>query len=203
MCLEKDLTDKEKEYLLTCELLFFKYYDQDKRLKGFFKIGFYIILQYAVINNDYKPLYDISLQIGFYPIIDFITHQKRHLYKVDNKNRVLDALAYISFKKKFLSPDQYIESLEQNVSRNLIIESPSSEIAYIAPTYYGKSSLIKEFIKASNYSRIAIIVPSKSLLVQTYKDIKALTLNYKLVLHDEMYNNEEKFIGILTQERAT
>ncbi|SHM43866.1 DEAD/DEAH box helicase [Flavobacterium chilense] len=203
LCLEEDLTDKEKEYLLTCALLFFKNYNQDKRLKGFFKIGFYIILKYAIKNNDYKPLYDISLQIGFYPIIDFITHQKRHLYKVDNKNRILDALAYISFKKKFLSPDQYIESLEQNISRNLIIGSTSTEIAYIAPTSYGKSSLIKEFIKTSNYSRIAIIVPSKSLLVQTYKDIKALKLNYKLVLHDEMYNNEDKFIGILTQERAT
>ena len=27
-------------------------------------------------------------------------------------------------------------------------------------------------------------------------------LNYKLLIHDDSYNGEEKFIGILTQERA-
>jgi hypothetical protein len=203
LCLDQDLDDIEKEYILTCSLLFFKYYDLDKRMKGFFKIGFYILLKYGVKTNDYKPLYDISLQIGFYPIIDFITNHDRRLYQVDNKNRILDAINYISFKRNFLSPEKYIESLEQNTSRSLIINSQSADIAYIAPTSYGKSSIIKEFIKLKDYSRIAIIVPSKSLLVQTYKYIKALNLNYKLILHDEMYNGEERFIGILTQERAT
>lgn len=203
LCLDQDLNDKEKEYILTCALLFFKYYDLDKRFKGYFKIGFYILLKYGVKTNDYKPLYDISLQVGFYPIVDFITNQNRGLHQVNSKNRILDAFNYISFKRNFLSPENYIESLEQNTSRNLIISSASPEIAYIAPTSYGKSSLIKEFIKLKAYSRIAVIVPSKSLLVQTYKDIKALNLNYKLILHDEMYNGEERFIGILTQERAT
>jgi len=203
LCLNHNLDDVEKEYILSCALLFFKYYDLDKRMKGYFKIGFYIILKYGVKTNDYKPLYDICLQIGFYPIIDFITSPLRRLYQVDNKNRILDAMNYISLKRNFQSPENYIESLEQNSSRNLIIDSDSSDIAYIAPTSYGKSSIIKEFVKLKGYSRIAIIVPSKSLLVQTYKDIKALNLNYKLILHDEMYNGEERFIGILTQERAT
>lgn len=203
LCLNHTLEDIEKEYILSCALLFFKYYDFDKRMKGYFKIGFYILLKYGVKTNDYKPLYDICLQIGFYPIIDFITSPLRRLYQVDNKNRILDAINYISFKRNFQSPENYIESLEQNSSRNLIIDSDSSDIAYIAPTSYGKSSIIKEFIKLKGYSRIAVIVPSKSLLVQTYKDIKALNLNYKLILHDEMYNGEERFIGILTQERAT
>lgn len=203
LCLNHNLDDVEKEYILSCALLFFKYYDLDKRMKGYFKIGFYILLKYGVKTNDYKPLYDICLQIGFYPIIDFITSPLRRLYQVDNKNRILDAMNYISLKRNFQSPENYIESLEQNSSRNLIIDSDSSDIAYIAPTSYGKSSIIKEFVKLKGYSRIAIIVPSKSLLVQTYKDIKALNLNYKLILHDEMYNGEERFIGILTQERAT
>lgn len=203
LCLNEDLLVHENEYILACALLFFKFYDRDKRLKGFFKIGYYIILKYSIKNNDYKPLYDISLQVGFYPIIDFITSLERQLYKVNSKNRILDAFTYISFKKKFLSPDNYTESLEQNQSRVSILNNQSNQIAYIAPTSYGKSSLIKAFIKLNKFSRIAVIVPSKSLLVQTYKDIKELKPNYKLILHDEMFNNDKKFIGILTQERAT
>jgi len=203
LCLNKELNFQEKEFILTCALLFFKYYNFDKRLKGYFKIGYFIILKYALNFKDYKPLYEISLQIGFYPIIDFITKIEKNLYSVDSKNLIIDAIAFISYKKNFKSPEKYIESLEQNYSRNSILESKSDGIAYIAPTSYGKSSLIKEFIKSNNFSKIAIIVPSKSLLVQTYNDIKALKLDYKLVLHDEMYNNEKKFIGILTQERAT
>ncbi|MES2588662.1 MAG: DEAD/DEAH box helicase [Bacteroidota bacterium] len=203
LCLNKELSFQEKEFILTCALLFFKYYNFDKRLKGYFKIGYYIILKYALNFSDYKPLYEISIQIGFYPIIDFITKIEKNLHNVDSKNLILDAITFIAFKKDFKSPEKYIESLEQNISRNLIIESKSDEIAYIAPTSYGKSSLIKEFIKSNNFSRIVVIVPSKSLLVQTYKDIKVLNLDYKIVLHDEMYNGEERFIGILTQERAT
>lgn len=203
LCLNKDLNFQEEEYILTCSLLFFKYYNFDKRLKGYFKIGYFIILKYALNYKDYKPLYEISIQIGFYPIIDFITKFKNKIYNTDSKNLIIDAIAFISYKRDFKSPEKYIESLEQNYSRNSILECKSNEIAYIAPTSYGKSSLIKEFIKSNNFSRIGIIVPSKSLLVQTYNDIKALKLNYKLILHDEMYNNEEKFIGILTQERAS
>lgn len=203
LCINHKLEETEKEYLLTCALLFFKYYNLDMRMKGYFKIGFYILLKYGISTKDYKPLYDISLQIGFYPVVDFIINQERSLYKVDNKNRILDAINFISLKKNFKSPENYVESFEQNFSRNLLIESEASDLAYIAPTSYGKSSIIKEFIKLKGYSRIAVIVPSKSLLVQTYKDIKALNLDYKLILHDEMYNGEKRFIGILTQERAT
>ncbi|WP_317126334.1 DEAD/DEAH box helicase [Chryseobacterium sp. 3008163] len=103
-----------------------------------------------------------------------------------------------------MSNEGYIESLEQNSSRKSIINSEENEIAYIAPTSYGKSSLIADFIEKNNPKKVGIIVPTKSLLVQTYNDIKKSNNYYKLVLHDEMYNiDDEKFIGILTQERAT
>jgi hypothetical protein len=83
------------------------------------------------------------------------------------------------------------------------MKSNANNIAYIAPTSFGKSSLISNFIIQKNYLKIGIIVPSKSLLIQTFKNIRQLELNYNLILHDEMYENQEKFIGILTQERAT
>ena len=70
LCLDLQLEIKEKEYLLSCALLFFQYYNQDKKFKGYFKIGFYILLKYGIQTRDFKPLYEISLQLGFYPIIN-------------------------------------------------------------------------------------------------------------------------------------
>lgn len=62
---------------------------------------------------------------------------------------------------------------------------------------------MKEIIKRCDYNRVGIIVPTKSLLVQTYNEIKSMGLDYKLIMHDEMYNTDNsRFIGILTQERA-
>lgn len=205
LCLNKELNNLEKEYILSSAILFFRFYDQDKRNKIYFKIGYYIILKYTLKYKDYRPLYDIGLQIGFYPIIEFITKTNKLLnVEEGSKNLLTDAIAFISYQNNFISNEGYIESLEQNSSRNSIINSEENEIAYIAPTSYGKSSLIADFIVKNKPKKVGIIVPTKSLLVQTYNDIKKSNKDYKLVLHDEMYNaDDERFIGILTQERAT
>ncbi|WP_298117124.1 DEAD/DEAH box helicase [Flavobacterium sp.] len=197
----KDFDDSEKEYLLSCAIILFKFYENDKRYKTYFKLGYYIILKYSILFNDYKPLYDICLQIGFYPISSYILKNKLIEFEENNfadlyLNKIID--------NNYKSSENYIESLEQNKSVKSILQNNySKNIAYIAPTSYGKSSLIKDYIKKFEYSRIGIIVPTKSLLLQTYNDIKKLNLSYKLILHDEMYQGETKFIGILTQERAT
>lgn len=205
LCLNKELNNLEKEYILSSAILFFRFYDQDKRNKIYFKIGYYIILKYTLKYKDYRPLYDIGLQIGFYPIIEFITKTNKLLnVEEGSKNLLTDAIAFISYQNNFISNEGYIESLEQNSSRKSIINSEKNEIAYIAPTSYGKSSLIADFIEKNKPKKVGIIVPTKSLLVQTYNDIKESNKDYKLVLHDEMYNaDDERFIGILTQERAT
>lgn len=203
LCLGLELNFEEKEFILKCALLFFKKYNSDKRFSSYFKIGYYIILKYSLHYNKYQPLYDISNQLGFYPIINFILDQDKQLFKANSKNKIVDALNYVLVKKNYKSSYGYIESLEQNSSRNRIINHVENEIVYVAPTSYGKSSLIKDYIKSNNPNKVAVIVPTKSLLIQTYLDLKDLSNDYKLVLHDEMYNNENKFIGILTQERAT
>jgi len=194
----KQLTFEEAQYILTASLIFFRYYNNDKRLRGYFNIAYYIVLKYGLVNNDYRPLYDISLQIGFYPISEFILSNKileeQYLHEsiVNHEIRTL------------YNNSNYIETVEQhNRSKEILERIKVEDSAYIAPTSFGKSSIIREVIKQNDFSRIAIIVPTKSLITQTYIDIRNLDLNYKLVLHDEMYNGEERFIGVLTQERAT
>ncbi|WP_153393730.1 DEAD/DEAH box helicase [Chryseobacterium vaccae] len=193
-----ELTFEEAQYILSVALIFFRYYNNDKRLKGYFNIAYYIILKYSLVHNDYRPLYDISLQIGFYPISEFIlansllNEQHLHEFIINQEIRTL-------YKNS-----NYIETVEQHNRSKEILERISMEdSAYIAPTSFGKSSIIREVIKQNDFSKIAIIVPTKSLITQTYIDIRNLGLNYKLILHDEMFNGENRFIGVLTQERAT
>lgn len=192
------LTFEEAQFILSASLIFFRYYNNDQRLRGYFNIAYYIVLKYSLINNDYRPLYDISLQIGFYPISEFIL--SNNLFDEQNFHESI-----INHEiRKLYNNSNYIETVEQyNRSKEILEKIKVEDSAYIAPTSFGKSSIIREVIKQNDFSKIAIIVPTKSLITQTYIDIRNLDLNYKLVLHDEMYNGEERFIGVLTQERAT
>jgi hypothetical protein len=195
----KNINLKDQEFILLSAILFFNFYNSDKRYKSYFKLAYYIVLKYSLLFKDLKPLYDISLQIGFYPICKTI---------VDNQdlslNSISEIISHNILESKFINEREgYIETIEQSNSIKKLMKSNVNSLAYIAPTSFGKSSLISSFIIQKDYSKIGIIVPTKSLLIQTFKNIKQLNLNYKLILHDEMYENQEKFIGILTQERAT
>jgi len=192
------LTYEESQFILSASIIFFRYYNNDKRLRGHFNIAYYIVLKYSLVNNDYRPLYDISLQIGFYPISEFILTNnlldEQYLHECLINNEI----------RRLYNNSNYIETVEQhNRSKEILDRIKDEDSAYIAPTSFGKSSIIREVIKQNDFSKIGIIVPTKSLINQTYIDVRNLDLNYKLVLHDEMYNEEERFIGVLTQERAT
>ncbi|MCK9338278.1 MAG: DEAD/DEAH box helicase [Arcobacteraceae bacterium] len=195
----QDITPKDQEFILLCAILFFNFYNQDKRYRSYFRLAYYIILKYSQLFNDFKPLYDISIQIGFFPICNIL---------IDNQkiqpNNVSDVISHKFLKSKYINErENYIETLEQHNSVKKLLESTSNTLAYIAPTSFGKSSLISTFLLQEKFSKIGIIVPTKSLLIQTFKNIQKLSLNYKIILHDEMYENQDRFIGILTQERAT
>ncbi|WP_294298218.1 DEAD/DEAH box helicase [uncultured Chryseobacterium sp.] len=195
--LNQRLSADEITYILCAAIIFFRYYNHDKRYKGYFNIGYYIILKYSIIHKDYKPLYDISLQIGFYPISNYII-SKEYITESFVNEKIINKVINEKYKK-----ENYIETVEQsNRSIEIFENIKEHDSAYIAPTSYGKSSIIKDVIIKNNFNKIGIIVPTKSLLIQTYNDMRKLNLNYKLILHDEMYNGEDKFIGILTQERA-
>ncbi|MGO1597425.1 MAG: DEAD/DEAH box helicase [Sphingobacteriaceae bacterium] len=195
---DNQITEREQEFILSCAVIFFRHYDLDNRYLSYFKIGYYIVLKYALLFKDYRPLYDISLQIGFYPISDFLTNKN-----IISFESLDEGMINRSIKRRYVSSESYVETLEQNSSSTSILENLDKNVAYIAPTSYGKSSIIRDVIQKNNFPRIGIVVPTKSLLIQTYNDIRALNLDYKLILHDDMYAHNEKFIGILTQERAT
>lgn len=194
-----DITLEEKKFILLSAILFFNFYNNDNRFKSFFKLAYYIILKYSQLCNDFKPLYDISIQIGFFPICNILVENEK--IELDNISSII---SHNLVKSKFINErERYIETLEQHNAVRQLLESSSDTLAYIAPTSFGKSSLISTFLLQKKFLKIGIIVPTKSLLMQTFKNIKKLNLDYKIILHDEMYDNQDKFIGVLTQERAT
>lgn len=190
------LNNEENTYILTVALLALKKYETDKSLVSYLEFSYYIILNYSLTNNDYKPLYDFSVEYGFFPIAKEILD--KNLIEI-NINDIFTKVGIESFNNSF-----YTETLQQyNIKKSISIDV--KEMAYIAPTSFGKSEFIIEHIRlVKDYKKkLAIIVPSKSLLVQTYNLVKSNFKEFKIIYHNEMFNSEDnEFIAILTQERA-
>lgn len=192
------LEENEKVFLLSSAIILSKNYSMDKRYQSYAELAYYIILKYSLITNDFTPLYDFAVNFGFYPIAkSLVEKEKIEMDSIINYN----TQARIEEEFKF---NNLIETYNQKEIRNSILESESIEICFIAPTSFGKSSLIVEDIKKNLKSRnkISVIVPTKSLLTQTFRMLKKEIPRRKIILHDEMYENETEFLSVLTQERA-
>lgn len=194
--LNETLTEKEKEYLLASAIILTKEYELNKNFTGYLEFAYYIILKYSIKYNDYEALYDFSINFGYYPISNTIA--KLGLIQIDSINDIIIKNGINKFKEKNI-----VETYEQKYNQDKFLNSNNNEIAYIAPTSYGKSSLIVEKILKDKYNKIGIVVPTKSLINQTYNSIKKQILNYKIIIFDEMYDeNDKKLIAIITQERG-
>lgn len=189
------LEDDELEFSLSCAVLFLKEYSNDKRQTPYFEIAYYIALKCAINNNEYEPLLDVSSNFGLYPISRYIIKNQLHSIGVSSEFTLNYQLA------KYFH-NEITETYEQKKFREILINSKKEENCYIAPTSFGKSSLIIEIIKNKNLSKVSIVVPTKSLLIQTYKLIKNNFPKKNIIFHDEMYDGTNDFIAIFTQERA-
>ena len=193
-----ELEKTEKIFLLSSAIILAKNYDIDKRYQSYAEFAYYIILKYSIITNDFLPLYDFAINFGFYPIAkSLVENGQIKICNIINYNiqaRIDDEFAF----------NNLIETYSQKEVRNSILNSENNEICFVAPTSFGKSSLIIEDIKKNiaNRNKISIIVPTKSLLTQTFRTLKKEISKRKIILHDEMYEGEKQFLSVLTQERA-
>lgn len=192
------LSEDEKTYLLTCAILLIRKYQKDTQYRSYIELAYYIILKYSLAFDDYEPLYDFCVNFGFYPVSQAILDN--NLIEFDN---ITFSLIGQQILRQFKN-DSIIETLEQKRSREEILKSEAVELSYVAPTSFGKSSIISDHILTHSQAsdRIAIIVPTKSLLMQTYRSIRKANLGRKILIHDEMYDGEDRFIAVFTQERA-
>lgn len=191
------LDENEKSYILGCSILFLKHYGIDARLTSYAELAYYIILKYSIKYADYQPLYDFSTSFGFYPTVKAILDN--NLIEQNQLNHCLLDIEVERFRNH-----NYIATLHQHHGKKNLLKDTSSEVSYIAPTSFGKSSVIVDCIvkHLNTQMKIVVVVPTKSLLMQTYRMIKNAGLNRKIIIHDEMYQEEDSFIAIFTQERS-
>lgn len=193
LILSEALDESDLSYILACAMLFLSEYSRDRRKKRLFDLGYYICLKYAIDYQDYEPLYDVSVNFGMFPISSYISD-------LDLLNSI-NQFYIINRTQKYYRNGIY-ETVEQRESRDTLLASDSLDRVFVAPTSYGKSAFILDIIEKYVDCRIAIIVPTKSLLSQTYSSISEKVVDRKIIFHDEMYSGEKSFIGVLTQERA-
>ena len=192
---KKILDEKEIEYILGCVILLLNKYNQSDN-RELFELAYNIVLRYSINSGDYNPLYYVSCNYGFYPTVRFINSKD-----LLNKITINDAL--IDFKLEKYKNESYIETFEQYKTRREIVNSEKGNISFIAPTSSGKSSIIVQHLKRHlDLKKALIIVPTKSLITQTYMDLRKSIHDRKIINHDSMYKNEDIFVGVVTQERA-
>lgn len=192
----EEMNDEEKTYILSIAILAIKQYELERDSISYLEFAYFIILNYSLKFEDYRPLYDFSIEYGFYPI------SKKIIDLGLIEKNIIDVFALHNLNH--FKNSHYLETLQQNNIKSTLTGN-ENELAFIAPTSFGKSELIIEHIKLTNEKnkKIAIVVPSKSLITQTFKLVKDNIINRKIIYHNEMFNAEDKsFIAILTQERA-
>lgn len=193
----EELTFEENSLLLATAICLLEEYDKDQSKKMFFEISYEIIARYSVKSKDYKPLYDFSVNYGFFPIVDFILANDKNFLQ-----SVTDIINKVNIDK--YRTETFLPTIQQHNAYNSVLKDENNDISFVAPTSFGKSELIVKHIKKVNSSSLkaAIIVPTKSLLMQTYKYVKEQINNKKIILHDQMFTGEQTYIAVLTQERA-
>lgn len=191
------LSYEEKSLLLATAICLLKEYDLDKTKKMFFELSYEIIVRYSIFTGDYKPLYDFSINYGFFPIVDYILEHNEEF-----SQSVTDVINKIHIDKYRM--EKFMPTIQQHNAYEGVLKDENNDISFVAPTSFGKSELIVRHIKKVNTPSLkaAIIVPTKSLLMQTYKYVKEQLTDKRIILHDQMYTSEQSYIAVLTQERA-
>ena len=194
----EEIEDGDKAYILAAAMVLIRRYQEDRRYTSYADLAYYITLKYSLQHEDYAPLYDYAINFGFYPIAKELL--RKGLFE---GNPITACLGDIQLDR-FRNADEATLTLEQHLESSNFLSENSRETCYLAPTSFGKSSLIVDKIKqlGNHPCRIVVIVPTKSLLIQTLQMIRRADLHRKLMIHDEMYGGEESFIAVFTQERA-
>lgn len=187
-----ELSDEELEKILSIGIFLIGL--DNKNLQ---RLGYRLFLLYSKITDDYKPLYELSLNKGLIPISQFIENNLNYSERYGNIYTEINSIESDEFK--WNNSYQTIGQFE------LFKEAKESKLKsqiIVAPTSYGKTELILSFIDHTKFKKICIISPTKSLLAQTKKRIINKFGYRKIVTYPEMYSDkDDEIIAVLTQER--
>lgn len=137
----------------------------------------------------HEILTNLIESIGFYP---YLSKEKLTVNSTDAKIR--QNYHHSDNINKFLHEDQkYLLSL-LHTDKNVIVS---------APTSFGKSLLIEEFVASRKFKNIIIIQPTLALLDETRQKLKKYDDIYKLIVKTSQISSENKGnIYLFTAERV-
>lgn len=163
------------------------------------RLGYRMVVIYCNQTEDYRPLYEISINMGLYPISKFISVTDTSFAESSSLFLELND----SFVENYFYNEKY-QSFEQKRLSDFFLTNIEATLAIVAPTSYGKTDLIISMLEKCEKSNICIITPTKSLLAQTKLRIVHSQIGWikKIITHPEMYNDEDQnVVAVLTQER--
>ena len=196
--IKEKLTNRDAEYLFAISLLFIEEFEKNRSRSYYIEFAYSIIVRTCFKINDYRALYDFSVNFGYYPIARKLL--RSGLVDEGILNYFLSDLKLAQF-----SNGDKINTFEQDKVSKEIIASENRKFAFVAPTSYGKSEIIYQHILENNeLDNIGIIVPTKALIDQVFREAKKLgELNRKIITHEQNYNDSDRrVLAIVTQERA-
>ncbi|MFM1582456.1 DEAD/DEAH box helicase [Helcococcus ovis] len=187
-----ELSDEELEKILSI-VIFLTGLDN----KNLQRLGYRLFLLYSKITDDYKPLYELSLNKGLIPISKFIENNLNYSKRYGNIYTEINSIESDEFKW-----NNSYQTIGQFELFKEATESKLKSQIIVAPTSYGKTELILSFIDHTKFKKICIISPTKSLLAQTKKRIINKFGYRKIITYPEMYSDKDnEIIAVLTQER--
>jgi hypothetical protein len=191
LMLGSELTDREKIKLLTISVVLIN--QSDKNLRN---LGYRVVLSYGNLTSDYKPLFDLSINLGLIPVSAAIEELREDSFFSNFTGSYIDTF----------SENGIISTEQQYILKKYFSEDKSKDLSVVAPTSYGKSDLIIQLIGQIVGLNICVVVPSKSLVSQTKKRIIDAGFEWlgRVITHPEMYRSSDKgFVSVLTQERLS
>ncbi|TYP98252.1 RAD3-like DEAD/DEAH box helicase [Tenacibaculum adriaticum] len=138
------------------------------------------------LNN---VLTDLIEAVGFYPYL-----AKENLQLDSTDSLIRQVYHHSDNLDKFLHEDQkHLLSL-LNSEKNVVVS---------APTSFGKSLLIEEFVASDKFKNIIIIQPTLALLDETRRKLKKYDEKYKIIVRTSQEPSSEKGnIYLFTAERV-
>ncbi len=114
----------------------------------FQKFGYRLFLMYSNKTEDYKPLYELSLNKGLIPIAQFIDEKLNYSEVYGNIQTGINSISNTEFKwgRSYKTIGQYkLSKITEDLKQN-------SQVI-VASTSYGKTELILSFLNNENYKK--------------------------------------------------
>lgn len=150
-----------------------------------------VIENWEYVHSEVQPVFSSLIEgFGFYPYLNTIEGLdlgaliRREYHKSQFVNKQGNSVIF-HYEQKIL---------EEKINRN-------QNLVVSAPTSFGKSLLIEEFVARRKYENIMIIQPTLALIDETRRKLKPYSDYYNIVVntHQEI---GEKNLFILTSERV-